>query len=63
MARVVHNKVQLTPDNITDPHVTLVWDNLEALCQDCHNREHHDSGTVARYTFDAEGNLMPTQDI
>lgn len=21
--------------------VTLCWDNLEALCQDCHNKEHH----------------------
>ena len=20
---------------------TLGWDNLEALCQDCHNKEHH----------------------
>lgn len=59
IAKIVHHKTELTPENIHDPHVTLSWDNLEALCQDCHNREHHCNTTVARYTFDEEGNLLP----
>ena len=36
----VHHKVKLTPENITDPAVTLNWDNLELLCKDCHMKEH-----------------------
>lgn len=39
-AKIVHHKTYLTPDNINDPSVTLAHDNLEALCQDCHNKEH-----------------------
>ena len=39
-ARIAHHKIYLTPNNIGDPEITLSWHNLEALCQDCHNREH-----------------------
>ena len=37
---IVHHKIYLTQDNIDDTSVTLNFDNLEYLCQDCHNREH-----------------------
>ena len=37
---IVHHKCYLTPANIDDPSVTLNFDNLEYLCQDCHNAEH-----------------------
>lgn len=58
--KIVHHKKEITPTNITDPNVTLNWDNLELLCQDCHNREHHGSGEVvaAGLMFDANGNLV-----
>ena len=46
-ASIAHHKEYLTPDNINDPNVTLNWENLEALCQDCHNNEHHGSGEGA----------------
>lgn len=36
----VHHKVRLTPQNITDPNVTMNWDNLELLCDECHHNEH-----------------------
>lgn len=36
----VHHKVKLTPENISDPNVTYNWDNLEALCTECHREEH-----------------------
>ena len=55
---IVHHKVQLTPANIGDPNVTLAWDNLEYLCQDCHNREHGLSSTAEGLRFDATGNLV-----
>ena len=35
----MHHKIYLTPQNINDPAVTLAEDNLELLCQDCHNKE------------------------
>ena len=37
---IVHHKCYLTPENITDPAITLSYDNLELLCLDCHNKEH-----------------------
>ena len=57
IAKVVHHKVYLTPKNITDPYVALSWENLEALCQECHNREHH-AETEKRYAFAADGSLQ-----
>ena len=40
--------------------ITLCWDNLEALCQDCHNKEHHAKNVRAkRYAFTADGELIP----
>ena len=37
----VHHKIRLTPDNISDPNISLNWDNLELLCKDCHLKEHN----------------------
>ena len=62
--KIVHHKEYITPDNIHDPHITLNWDNLELLCQDCHNREHHGSGiTREDVVFDEDGNLVPVSPL
>ena len=53
--KIVHHKVHLTPDNITDPMIALSWDNLKLVCQDCHAAEH---AAEKRYTFDAMGNVV-----
>ena len=37
---IVHHKELLTPSNIDNPDITLSWDKLEYLCQECHNKEH-----------------------
>lgn len=58
-AKIVHHRQYITKDNIGDPDITLNWDNLEALCQDCHNKEHHRRERMQRYRFDAEGNILP----
>jgi 5-methylcytosine-specific restriction endonuclease McrA len=55
---IVHHKIKLTPGNINDPNVTLNWDNLEYLCQDCHNREHGGGSTADGLMFDERGNLV-----
>jgi len=39
-AEQVHHKIKLTPENINNPAISLNWDNLEALCMDCHQAEH-----------------------
>ena len=59
-AVIVHHKRYITPSNIGDPDVTLGFDNLEALCQDCHNKEHFGVKAIRRYTFDDSGNMIPT---
>ena len=57
---IVHHIEYITPDNINDPDITLDWDNLEYLCQDCHNKEHfkRHSSTREDVTFDEQGNLI-----
>ena len=54
-ARIVHHKEYISLDNITDPSVLLSFDNLEALCQDCHNAEHFKSNK--RYRVDEFGRV------
>lgn len=58
---IVHHKELLTPENINNPYVTLNWDKLEYVCQDCHNKEHHGNDhEVVRegLTFDEKGELV-----
>jgi hypothetical protein len=37
---VGHHKVALTPQNVTDPTITLNPDNVELICLKCHNAKH-----------------------
>ncbi len=55
-AVLVHHKIHITEANMRDVNVTLNWDNLEALCQSCHNEEHNP--TKDRAKFDEEGRLI-----
>ncbi len=54
-AVIVHHKIYIGPENINDPTVTLNWDNLEALCRDCHADEH--AGRERRFTVDELGRV------
>lgn len=57
--KIVHHKKYITPENIDNPMITLNHNNLELLCQDCHNREHQSTGVTATgLAFDSEGNLI-----
>ena len=55
---IVHHKKYITPGNIHDTKVTLALDNLELVCEDCHNKEHK-AKHITRYRFDGNGNLLP----
>lgn len=52
--KIVHHKRWLTPENINNPIIALNHDNLEYVCQDCHNKIED-----AEYFFDATGQLIP----
>lgn len=54
-AEIVHHKIHLTPDNITDPDITLSFGNLEALCRKCHGDKH--KRIKKRYTVDENGRV------
>lgn len=54
-----HHKTKLTPTNITDPSITLNWDNLELLCKDCHLAEHETHRErPTRWQTDEEGRVI-----
>ncbi len=55
-AKIVHHKNYISTENINNPQVTLNHDNLEALCQDCHNKEH--IRHKRRYEIGADGELL-----
>lgn len=55
---IVHHKDYITPENIHNPGVTLNLDNLEYLCEDCHNKEHK-AKPNNRYRFNSDGKLLP----
>ena len=57
---IVHHKVHITPDNITDENVTLNYDNLKLVCRDCHAREHQTK--QHRYYYDDAGTLVVKSD-
>jgi len=63
VATICHHKIYINPRNINDPSITLNPENLECLCQECHNKEHF----KRRYspigvTFDENGNLVKAPD-
>lgn len=56
-AQICHHKTWLNGSNVNDPSIALSFDNLEALCIECHNAEHglqhsitlfNDDGSIAR---------------
>lgn len=52
---IVHHIEHITPSNITNPEITLSFDNLRLVCRDCHAQEHKKQ-KHRRYTIDEFGN-------
>lgn len=52
----VHHKTYLTQANIDDPNISLSWENLEALCEQCHKDEH--MRAERRYTVAEDGTVI-----
>jgi 5-methylcytosine-specific restriction endonuclease McrA len=58
VANTVHHKIYITPDNINNINITLNHNNLECLCVECHQQEHHSTDPNKDYVFDINGNLI-----
>lgn len=56
-AKIVHHKIHLNEKNIHDPQITYCFDNLESLCQECHNKEHF-KRAAKRWKIDDGGRLI-----
>lgn len=55
---IVHHKVWLDNFNVYDETITLDESNLEGLCKECHENEHHqDIANRKGYYFDENGDL------
>ena len=52
---IVNHRIELTPENINDPEVTLSFKNLKLVCRDCHAQEHKPE---KRYKVDQMGRVI-----
>ena len=52
---IVHHKTHLTTANLSDPTISLNWDNLQLLCRDCHASQHKPE---RRYKVDELGRVL-----
>ena len=60
-AEIVHHKIPLTDNNINDLNISLSWNNLQALCRQCHAEAHEEmyrQRTGRRYIIDKQGHVV-----
>ena len=57
--KIVHHKIHLSPDNINDASITLDWNNLMFVCQDCHAKAHKSKVQQQRYVIGEGGEIAP----
>ncbi|WP_333861925.1 HNH endonuclease [Clostridium sp.] len=62
-ADIAHHKKHITPQNINNPNITLNWDNLQALCIECHNVIHGSNPCIEGVSFDSAGDLIYTPQV
>ena len=55
---IVHHKIELTPENINDPSITLNYNNLELLCRQCHAEVHDKRKKHRRYFIGENGEVI-----
>ena len=54
-AEIVHHIVEIDQHNINDPTVTLSFNNLRAVCRECHAAAH--GARARRYKLDELGRV------
>ena len=59
-ATEVHHEIELTPQNISDPAISLNPKLLHSLCHDCHTKHTKQSEAAPDgYMFDSDGHVVP----
>lgn len=53
---IVHHIKPITPANISDPTITLSFDNLQLLCVQCHS-DMHSGKSNRRYIVEEDGTV------
>lgn len=59
-AEIIHHKIPLTTDNVSDVNISLGWNNLQALCRKCHAEVHEEmymARSGRRYKIDSMGRV------
>ena len=59
-AEIVHHKKPITLRNIDNPDITLNFDNLMAVCRQCHAELH--KKVFHRYTVTIDGKVIGIKD-
>lgn len=57
---IVHHKIWLTAENISNADISLNHEHLRYDCLVCHNKESEEEKKVERYMFDEMGQLVST---
>lgn len=52
---IIHHKIELTPENINNPDITLNWNNLQAVCREHHAQLH--GARKKRYKIKEDGTI------
>lgn len=60
VGEICHHRKYINSSNVNDANITLNFENLECLCQTCHNQEH--SAKTSRAIFDDDGNMIGAED-
>lgn len=57
--KILHHKEELTPGNINEAKISIAFENLIYLCDECHKKVHGQIGQFIRegYAFDEQGNI------
>ena len=55
---IVHHVIPIQPSNVTDPEITLSWNNLMLVCRDCHAEIHQPVKSSLRYKVGPNGEVI-----
>lgn len=63
VGKILDHIIEINIHNINDPDITLNWDNLQFLCQTCHNQKTHGTNGITDAIpegcmFDENGQLI-----
>jgi len=54
---IVHHMIEITPDNICRPEISMNWGNLQLLCRDCHAEQHKKRSKGRRFVVGDDGKV------